>query len=267
MTTMRSALRGVKMLRWWRNHGIKVANAILGVLIVCSIFSIVKLATDLNMEKGNAVPPSAESSKVKEKTTIINLETISVSPVETSSSENNIQQYMAEQIEISQLNYYSAGNREEAGYCVTVVESSEPSQEEKVYTYLGRTYTWEDIENLARIAWFEQGICGKEMTQLAAAVLINRSHWSEFGSTYLECFYQAGQYSNYTIQRYESSEEIPDEVYDWIVELLNCESEYGEVPTTVVYQAQFPQGIATFATSANTYICYADENLLGEYIP
>ena len=55
--------------------------------------------------------------------------------------------------------------------------------------------------------------------------------------------------------------------YDWIVELLNCESEYGEVPTTVVYQAQFPQGIATFATSANTYICYADENLLGEYIP
>ncbi len=264
MTTMKSALRGVKMLRWWRNHGINVATAIVGVLIVCSICCIVKLATDLNMEKGNAAPPSAESSKVKETTTTINLETINV-PVETSLSENNIQQYMAEQIEISQLNYYSAGNREDVGYCVNVAENSEPQP--KVYTYLGRTYYEDDVWNLARMAWFEQGICGKEMTQLAAAVLINRSHWTEFGSTYMECFYQPGQYSNYTIQRYESSEEIPDEVYDWIVELLNGESAYGEVPTTVVYQAQFPQGIDTYATSANTYICYADESLLGEYIP
>lgn len=137
----------------------------------------------------------------------------------------------------------------------------------RVYTYLGRTYTEEDVINLARIAWFEQGISGKEMTQLAAAVLINRSHWTEFGSTYMDCFYQDGQYASETIQRFESSEEIPTEVYGWIRELLNGESAYGEVPTTVVFQAQFPQGIDTYATSANTYICYADVNRLGEYIP
>ena len=163
------------------------------------------------------------------------------------------------------MNYYSARNVS-TGYSTEVVNSVSTSKEQ-VYTYLGRTYDEEDVQNIARIAWFEQGICGKGMTQLAAAVLINRSHWTEFGSTYLECFYQDGQYSIYTIERYESSEEIPDEVYDWIVELLNCESQYGEVPTTVVFQAQFPQGIDTYAMDANTYICYADESLLGEYIP
>jgi hypothetical protein len=105
------------------------------------------------------------------------------------------------------------------------------------------------------------------MTQLAAAVLINRSHWSAFASTYMEAFYQDGQYAIETIQRFESEEEIPEEVYDWIRELLSGESVYGEVPATVVFQAQFPQGIDTYATSANTYICYADESRLGEYIP
>jgi hypothetical protein len=105
------------------------------------------------------------------------------------------------------------------------------------------------------------------MTQLAAAVLINRSHWTEFGSTYMECFYQDGQYAAETIAKFESSEEIPDEAYDWIRELLRGESQYVEVPTNVVFQAQFPQGIGTYDTSTNTYICYADVARLGEYIP
>ena len=197
------------------------------------------------------------------KTITLTAETIAVVPEQNETA--NIQQYMEEEFEVRSISYNSA-NSVSAECCVSEV-SAEPSREEKVYTYLGREYTWEDVVSLARIAWFEQGICGKEMTQLAAAVLINRSHWTEFGSTYIDCFYQAGQYSNYTIQRFESSEEIPDEVYDWIVELLEGESQYGEVPTTVVYQAQFPQGIDTYATSANTYICYANEALLGEYIP
>ena len=136
-----------------------------------------------------------------------------------------------------------------------------------MYVYLGRTYTEADVRNLARIAWFEQGVCGKEMTQLAAAVLINRSHWSAFAATYMDAFYQDGQYAAETIAKFESSEEIPAEAYDWIRELLRCESAYGEVPTTVVFQAQFPQGIDTYATADSTYICYADVNRLGEYIP
>jgi hypothetical protein len=238
----------------------------MGVRIVFIICNIVKLATDLGANKTSVVPSVTTTKVTLQKTTTLTLEPIVELPEESNSNEqDNIQQYMEETFEISSMNYYSARNVS-TGYSTEVVNPVSTSKQQ-VYTYLGRTYDEEDVQNIARIAWFEQGICGKEMTQLAAAVLINRSHWTEFGSTYLECFYQDGQYSIYTIERYESSEEIPEEVYDWIVELLSGESVYGEVPATVVFQAQFPQGIDTYATAANTYICYADESLLGEYIP
>ena len=159
----------------------------------------------------------------------------------------------------------STGNR---GNMVNLVSRSKnPAHGIHEYTYLGRTYYEEDVIRLARIAWFEQGICGKEMTQLAAAVLINRSHWTAFAPTYMEAFYQGTHYAQVTRDRYESSEEIPDEAYEWIRELLSGESKYGEVPTNVVFQAQFPQGIDTYDTGVNTYICYADVSRLGEYIP
>ena len=262
-TTTKKALRGVKMLRWWRRYRLRVAITITGILIICAMGGFIKVAAS----ESNETVPSVRSSKSKE-ITIITQETVDVLPVvETDSNEHNIQQYMAEEFEISSINYYAANNRSTGYYTEVVVNSDTQVEEQKTYTYLGRTYSEEDVQNIARIAWFEQGICGKEMTQLAAAVLINRSHWTEFGSTYLDCFYQAGQYSTYTINRYESSEEIPDEVYDWIVELLNGESQYGEVPTNVVFQSQLPQGIGTYETAANTYICYADVDSLGEYIP
>ena len=266
MTTMRAALRGVKRVRWWRRNGTSVAIATMGVLIVFIICNIVKLATDLGANKTSVVPPVATTKVTLQKTTTLTLKPIVELPEESNSNEqDNIQQYMEETFEISSMNYYSARNVS-TGYSAEVVNPV-PTSKQQVYTYLGRTYDEEDVQNIARIAWFEQGICGKEMTQLAAAVLINRSHWTEFGSTYLECFYQDGQYAIQTIQKYESSEEIPEEAYEWIRELLRGESEYGEVPATVVFQAQFPQGIDTYATAANTYICYADESLLGEYIP
>lgn len=266
-TTTRSALRGVKRLRWWRRHGFNVTIAIMSLLIVCAMWNIIKVAANANREKYDVTLP-VRNIKVKEETTTITLETVTVLPIEANSNNQKIQQYTEEEFVITPINYYSAGEtREEVGYCTNAVEHSEVHQREQVYTYLGRTYNENDVHDIARIAWFEQGICGKEMTQLAAAVLINRSHWSEFGATYIECFYQDGQYAIETIQRFESSEEIPEEAYDWIRELLSGESAYGEVPTTVVFQAQFPQGIDTYATAANTYICYADEARLGEYIP
>jgi len=264
METTKRALRGVKRVRWWRKHGLSVVITIMCMLIICAMWNTVKIAANASIRRDTATLP-ASTTKVKEMPTST-LETVDDLPEETNSTEYNIQEYMQEEIKISSVNYYAASDNSTA-YYVDVVVNSEPQPQEQVYTYLGRTYYEQDVQNIARIAWFEQGVCGKEMTQLAAAVLINRSHWSAFASTYLDAFYQDNQYSTYTIDRYESSEEIPEEVYDWIVELLNGESAYGIVPETVVYQAQFPQGIDTYATSANTYICYADESRLGEYIP
>lgn len=264
MTTMQRALRGTIRLRWWRRYGMRVAAFAMAILMVCAIGNAMHIAGELKSQrKAVAVKPV-----VTTKVTLQAAPTLVIERVEMpiSNELDDVQEYREEEFEIRSVNYYSA-NSVSANYCATEVVNPETNKKQQVYTYLGRTYTWEDIVNLARIAWFEQGVCGKEMTQLAAAVLINRSHWTAFCSTYMDCFYQTGQYSTYTISRYESSEEIPEEVYDWIVELLEGESEYGEVPTTVVFQAQFPQGIDTYAADANTYICYADESLLGEYIP
>lgn len=262
MTTMQRALRGTKGLRWWRKYGMRVAVLMMVILMVCAIGSTIHIAGKLKNQKRYVVVKPVVTTKI----TLQAAPTLTVERLvlPTSDETENIQQYREETFEVRSVNYYSASV---SANSYDEVVNTDHHQKQQVYTYLGRTYTWEDVVSIARIAWFEQGVCGKDMTQLAAAVLINRSHWTEFGSTYLECFYQDGQYSIYTIERYESSEEIPDEVYDWIVELLNCESKYGEVPTTVVFQAQFPQGIDTYETDANTYICYADESLLGEYIP
>ena len=194
MTTMQRALRGTKRLRWWRKYGMRVAVLMMVILMVCAIGSTIHIAGKLKTQERYVVVKPVVTTKV----TLQAAPTLTVERLvlPTSDETENIQQYREETFEVRSVNYYSASV---SANSYDEVVNPDHHQKQQVYTYLGRIYTWEDVVSIARIAWFEQGVCGKDMTQLAAAVLINRSHWTEFGSTYLECFYQDGQYSIYTI--------------------------------------------------------------------
>ena len=110
-----------------------------------------------------------------------------------------------------------------------------------------REYTETDLWYLSRVIQAESGYCSEEMMQYVGSVVLNRVKDKRFPDSIEEVVLQPGQYSTAS---YLETQEPTEEVLKVAKDLL----ENGSVlPGDVIYQANFPQGYATYITLSTPY--------------
>lgn len=104
-----------------------------------------------------------------------------------------------------------------------------------------------DLWFLSRVIQQEAGYCSEEMMKYVGSVVLNRRNDPRFPDTIEGVITQQGQYS--TASQLESQEPT-QEAINVAMDLL----ENGSVlPGDVIFQANFPQGYATYATLSTSY--------------
>jgi hypothetical protein len=104
-----------------------------------------------------------------------------------------------------------------------------------------------DLWFLSRVIQQEAGYCSEEMMRYVGSVVLNRRNDPRFPDTIEGVITQQGQYS--TASQLDSQEPT-QEAINVAVDLL----ENGSVlPGDVIFQANFPQGYATYAILSTSY--------------
>lgn len=115
-------------------------------------------------------------------------------------------------------------------------------------------YSDDDFYELSHVIQAEAGYCERDMMIGVGSVVLNRVEHEDFPDTIYEVIHQPGQYSTVSHLSSQVPTELVEEVTDY---LLRNGSEY---PSDVVYQANFPQGSATYLTLSTSYstmyFCY-----------
>lgn len=110
----------------------------------------------------------------------------------------------------------------------------------------------DDIDLLARLITAEQGYNqDEEDYYLTGSVVINRINSDKFPNSLYEVVYQSGQYA--CVNDGHIEREYDDIAWEVAEELL---VEGTTIDSTVVFQAEFPQGSGTYVKRGNTYYCY-----------
>lgn len=112
----------------------------------------------------------------------------------------------------------------------------------------------EDIELLASLIHAEVGSIDEEAMRLCGTVVLNRVASDLFPDTLEEVVYQRGQYQCTWNGHIEKG--YTDESYEIAKDLL--ENGTGDVPESVVFQAEFIQGDGIYKKVGRTYFCYID---------
>ena len=117
---------------------------------------------------------------------------------------------------------------------------------------------WEDLNQLARLVWQEAGSDGisHEWRRDVAQVVLNRVNSSEFPNTLYDVIHQSGQYSG--ASRLSSAQPT----WDCVSAALDALEGKGDLPNSVVFQANFRQGSGVYrqyylAPYGTTYFCYS----------
>ena len=116
-------------------------------------------------------------------------------------------------------------------------------------------YTDDDFYELSHVIQAEAGYCERDMMIGVGSVVLNRVKHKDFPNTVYEVIHSPGQYT--CIDNGMFYNEPTEEVLEVTDHLLRNGSEY---PEDVVYQANFPQGSATYLTLSTSYstmyFCY-----------
>lgn len=125
-----------------------------------------------------------------------------------------------------------------------------------VETEAERTYTENDLYVLSHIISAEAGNCSEDMMLSVGSVVLNRVADDRFPDTIEEVVFQAGQYSpTWNGSYYNEPTEGAIEVAKTLLE------EGTQIDASVVWQAEFPQGLGVYDTiespfGTTMYFCY-----------
>ena len=115
-------------------------------------------------------------------------------------------------------------------------------------------YSDDDFYELSHVIQAEAGYCERDMMIGVGSVVLNRVEHEDFPDTVYEVIHQPGQYSTVSHLSSQVPTKLVEEVTDY---LLRNGSQY---PEDVLYQANFPQGSATYLTLSTSYstmyFCY-----------
>ena len=164
---------------------------------------------------------------------------------------------------------------EEKEYETSETVEMESEETDEIETVEEITYSTEAIL-LAGIMYAEEGVflqiyenepqMAEYVLKLAGSVVVYRMLNNHMGAETIEdVLYSPGQYDYRTIEKVESGQDIPEEVYLWAQELLNGET---VGPKNMIYQAPFKQGMV-YEHIGNQYFCvsnkYPAEDMVEEF--
>lgn len=115
----------------------------------------------------------------------------------------------------------------------------------------------EDIELLAHIMYCENGISSDEALLLTGIVVMKRVKSSKYPDTLREVIFQKGQYSPTWNGSWESKS--PDERSLEMARKILVEQLEKDYPDTLVFQAEFKQGVEVYRQIGNQYFCLMGE--------
>lgn len=115
-------------------------------------------------------------------------------------------------------------------------------------------YTWEDVELLANLMYFEEGCFlydeqGEYILKLAGSVVVHRKNSELYPDTIYDVIYQKGQYP--TTNKF-GTQEIPEIIYQWAEDLLR-DGPLG--PENLIFQSRFKQGEEVYFEYKGEYFC------------
>ena len=117
---------------------------------------------------------------------------------------------------------------------------------------------YDSLDQLSRLVWQEAGSDGisHEWRRDVAQVVLNRVNSSEFPNTLYDVIHQSGQYSG--ASRLNSAQPT----WDCVSAALDALEGKGDLPNSVVFQANFRQGSGVYrqyylAPYGTTYFCYS----------
>ena len=112
-------------------------------------------------------------------------------------------------------------------------------------------YTQDDIYNLSHLICGEAEGCGEDMKISVGSVVLNRVADERFPNTLTEVIFQPGQYACTWDGNFYK--EPSQETIDIATKLLE---EGSKLDPSVVWQAEFPQGVGVYDIIGNMYFCY-----------
>lgn len=145
--------------------------------------------------------------------------------------------------------YYSAEYIKLSTACENVQKNLNISTDKAIYAVI--TEDEDNIDLLARLVYSEVGNLNDDAQIATASVVMNRVNSNSFPNSIYSVIYQEGQYAvthNGTINNQPS-----DQAYN------NAKFVYengSQIPSNVVYQAEFTQGSGIYKQIANMYFCY-----------
>lgn len=114
----------------------------------------------------------------------------------------------------------------------------------------------DDLDILSHVIYGEAGNCDREMMEAVGSVVLNRVSDDRFPDSIEEVVFQPGQYSctwdgNYNLAPSDEAVEVAQFLLD----------EGTQIDASVVWQAEFPQGVGTYKTltapwGTVMYFCY-----------
>ena len=118
-----------------------------------------------------------------------------------------------------------------------------------------RPYSDDDFYEMSHVIQAEAGYCSWEMMVGVGSVVMNRVKSDKFPNTVYEVIHQSGQYS--CVRNGSFNDEPTQGAKDAADYVLRTGGDY---PADVLYQANFPQGMATYLTLSTSYstmyFCY-----------
>ena len=133
----------------------------------------------------------------------------------------------------------------------TVSETQEPICNSVVTEIVVQTYSDEDLYLLSHLIYAESSGCSDEHQLAVGSVVLNRVNDNLFPNSLYEVIHQNGQYSctwNGSFERTPDEQSVNNAIY-----LLENGS---QIPSNVLYQAEFEQGSSVWKQIGNTYFCY-----------
>lgn len=148
-----------------------------------------------------------------------------------------------------------------------VVLESKQSQPKMVEPEVEPTYTEEELFYMAAAIYNEAGsdLCSDDTRRLVGYVILNRVNDSRFPDSIKGVLEQKRQYGRFywTGIKFADRASLPQEQYAveraYRIAKECLETQIIPIPSTVLFQAEFEQGIGLYSYQDGIYFCYAQE--------
>lgn len=149
----------------------------------------------------------------------------------------------------------------------TVIEPDVEVCSEEVEVEIVPSYTEEELFYMAAAIYNEAGgdECSDETRRLVGYVILNRVNDSRYPNSIKGVLEQRSQYGRFhwTGIKFADRAALPQEqeavTRAYIIAKECLEAETIPIPATVLYQAEFEQGVGLYSCQDGMYFCYAQE--------